>query len=159
MRARGNLLEQMALAGAAWTQLDQVVVALYERNHAHKADQSGAAGQCRRLEADATQQESFPFLGREFVPASLEGVQHISLGKLDGTQGIDSERSPAFFLGDRRVVAQGHLRMEAVREHPLVPFDEVVVDTHVLDREARQLGDKGVRLRVQLCPNDVDQLD
>ena len=64
MRVRGDLLEQMALAGAAWTQLDHVVVALYERNHAHEADQLGAVGQCCRLKANATQQESFPFLGR-----------------------------------------------------------------------------------------------
>ena len=34
MRIRRDLLEKMALAGAAWTQFHQVVVPLHERNHA-----------------------------------------------------------------------------------------------------------------------------
>ena len=155
----GDLLVKVALARPAWTQLDHVVVALHERHHPDERDQLCTLRQRGRLQAHATQQNAFPFLSREVVAAALERIQHICLGKLDGSQTVNRERTPALLLSDGSVVAQRDFGVEAIGEHSLMLFDEAVVDTDILDGEARQLRDERVRLCVKLCSNDIDQLD
>ena len=69
------------------------------------------------------------------------------------------EGTPVLLLGDGRVVAQGDLGVEAVRQHALVLLHKIVVDAHVPEREARELRDQRIRLRVQPRLDDVDELD
>ena len=70
----------MALAGAAWSQLDHVVVAFNEGNHAYEANQLATLRQRRRLETDATQEKPFPLFGREVVPATFKRIQDVGFG-------------------------------------------------------------------------------
>jgi hypothetical protein len=71
---------------------------------------------------------------------------------------LDAERPPLLLLGDQRIVLERDLGVEAVGQHALVVLDEPVGDLHVGEAEAWELGDVAVVLRVELGPDDVDQL-
>ena len=69
---RRNLLEQVALAGAARAEFHHVVVVLDERNHAQQQRVEVAGRDLRRLQADAAEQEVLPISGREPPPACVQ---------------------------------------------------------------------------------------
>ena len=79
MGVGGDLLEQMALAGAARPQLHQVVVALHERRHAHQRDELRPRAERGRLQADAAQQQPPPLAAVELAAGALQGVQDVGL--------------------------------------------------------------------------------
>ena len=64
MSIGGHLLEQVTLAGAARSKLDEVVIALDEGNDAQQRDHLGALVEFSRLETDRAQQEVDPFTSR-----------------------------------------------------------------------------------------------
>src|SRR5574337_1940019 len=133
----GDLLIKVALARPTWTQLDQVVVALHERHHPDQRDPLCTLRQRGRFQADTAQQNALPFLGGEVTATPLERIQDICLGKLNGSQTVNRERTSTLLLGDGCVVTQRDLGVEAIGEHALMLFDEAVVDTE--DRKSTRL--------------------
>ena len=101
----GDLLKQMALAGAARPQLHQVVVSLHEGRHANQRDQLRPWRQRLRRQPDAAQQEALPLIGAELAPAALQPLQQIRFGELDGAQGVYRKGPSVLLLGDGGVVA------------------------------------------------------
>ena len=83
---RRNLLEEMALAGSTRAKLDEVVVALDERDHAEEDDALGPFVQGRRLQADRSQQEVLPLGRGEFAARLGIDVQDIRFRHLDRPQ-------------------------------------------------------------------------
>ena len=154
-----DLLKEMALAGAAWPQLDHIVVALDEGHHAQQQHIALALGHLRRLKANAAQQKMFPLLRRQAGAAFVQGLQHIACGKLDRTQRGDGEWAAIFLLSDDRIVRQIDLGVEAAGQHALVLLHELIVDAHISQLQARQRGQIGVGARIQPGRDEVDQLD
>ena len=159
VRIRGELLVDVALAGAARAELDQVVVALDERGHAQQHDASGRLVQGGRLQAGGADEEVAPIRRRESAAPPGQHVEHVGLRHLDGTQLREAEGAAGSVLRLDGIVAERHLGVEPVAQHALVVLDDGVRHLHVVQVQARQLGDVAVVLRVQLRADDVDQLD
>ena len=159
VRVRRELLVDVALAGAARTELDEVVVALDEGRHAQEHHAFGGVVQPGRLEAGGPDEEVAPTLGGERPAPPGQHVEHVRLRHLDGAQLHEAERAARRVLRIDRVVAEGHLGVEPVAEHALVVLDDGVRHLHVVQVQAGQLGDVAVVLCVQPRANDVDQLD
>lgn len=73
----------MALASSARTELYQVVVALYKRNHAQEKSVPLAVAQLTGLNADGAEQKALPFLGSERLAGLSQDIQHVALGQLN----------------------------------------------------------------------------
>ena len=159
MRVGGDLLEKMALAGPARSQLHRVVVVLDEGDHAQQHHIPGAW--CKRLglQADTAQQERLPLLEAEGRAPAGHGVQGIAFGELDLAQRLDAEGPAVLLLGDARVVVQVQFGIEAAGQHPLVGVDQGIVDADLLQPQAWQFRHEAIVLRVQLGGHQVDQLD
>jgi hypothetical protein len=91
------------------------------------------------LEADAAQQQVAPLGGGELLAPLGQNVQHLALGELDGAQRLDTEGPPALLLGDRGVVAQRDLGIEAAGQHALVLLDHLGREPHVVQAQAGQV--------------------
>ena len=159
MRVRGNLLKKVALASAAWTQFDQIVVALDERRHADQRDHLRTFGKRRRLQSYTAQQEPLPLRAGKFVAPPQQRTQHIGFRELNGPQAVYSERAPILLLSDGCVIAQRDLGIKAVGQHTFVLFHQVIVDADVPQRQAGEFGDERIGPGVEPRLDDVDQLD
>ena len=71
----------------------------------------------------------------------------------------DAERPALRLLGDRGVVLEVDLGVEAAGEHPLVVADQVVADADVLELQAGQRGEVAVGAGVEARRDQVDELD
>src|SRR4051812_20271626 len=98
MRVGRDLLEEVALSGAARPELDEVVVALDERDHAQDGYSLSAFGECRGLEPDGPNQEVDPFLCGERAPGLREHVEHVRLRHLNRAHRLDRERAASLLL-------------------------------------------------------------
>ena len=148
----------MALACASRPEFHHVVVALHKRHHTQKHNQLGAVGEFGWFKSDGTDEEVAPLFRRETAPPFRQNFQRLRLGELDRPKRLDGKRPSAIFLSDDRVVTQRHLRVEAIRQHPLVFFHQRVADAHVLQCEAWHFCHVAIVLCVQSRPHDVDQL-
>ena len=115
-----DLLEQVALACAAWAQLHQVEVALHKGSHAQQHHHLGPLIEGGWLNADRADQEVAPLVCGESSSALGQYPQHVGVGHLDWPQPGDAERPAVALLGNHRVVFERHLGVEAIGEHALV---------------------------------------
>jgi hypothetical protein len=90
-RVRRDLLDDVALARTARPELDQVVVALRERDEAHEEEQLQAPRHLARLVAHAAHDEVEPLVGRELA-ADAAVLLEVEGGDLDGRELVDPER-------------------------------------------------------------------
>jgi hypothetical protein len=125
VRIRRHLLEEVRLAGASRSQLDCVVVADDERQHADEQHVLLTARESVRLEADAAQQQLAPLVEREAAAALDEGRQRVTGGHLDGPDRLHPERLTALLICQRGDVLERDLGVETTGEHPLVLIHEV----------------------------------
>ena len=78
----------MRLTSALWAQLDQVVIALYERDEPHLLNEFRAAAEHFRVKADGLEEEVDPVAGRRDVTACTsktvyrKGVLQVSVVEL-----------------------------------------------------------------------------
>ena len=159
VRVRGDLLEEVRLARAPWAQLDEVVVALDERDHPQQQHVLGALGQLGRLEADAAQQQVAPLACGEGLAPAGDDVEDVPARELDGPQPDDAEGPALGLLGDGGVVLELDLGVEAAGEHALVVAHEVVADAHVLELQAGQGGEVAVATGIEARGDEIDELD
>jgi hypothetical protein len=120
MRVGRDLLEQMALAGAARSQLYHVEVALDEGDHPHQRDIPRPRRHPLRLQADAAQQKVLPLRRGHLRPSLDDAIEDAARGELDRPHRIRLERPPALFLGDGGVIAEVDFGVEAARQHALI---------------------------------------
>ena len=121
-----------------------------------------SARACRQLvglKTDAAQQEILPLLGRQLGPALADPVEDAARRKLDRADRVDLERPAPFLLGDRGVVAEIDLGIEAPGQHPLVLAHQRVADPHVVQPQARQGREIAVAPCFQPRGDDVDDAD
>ena len=152
-------MEEVALACAAWAQLDHVVIAFDKGHHAQKEGVGGAFVQSFRLDADAAQQEVFPGCSGEVGACGRQRLQHIALGELDLAQAADAEGAPPVLLGDGCIVGQADLGVEAAGEHAFVLRHQLSGDAHIGEAQAGQRGHVGVAFGIQPCGDQVDDSD
>src|SRR5690606_29605063 len=82
---RRDLLHDVALTRAARAQLDEIVVALGERDEAHEEEQLQAAAHLGRLVAYAAYDEIEPLVSRELAP-NAPVLLEVERGDLDGRE-------------------------------------------------------------------------
>jgi len=153
-----NLLINMALARAARSQFDQIIVTLDERDHAQKDHPFRPLAQRLRLQADRTDEQIFPFFGQKGAPRAEKQIQHIRFAQLDGAQRIDSKRPAILFLGDGGIIGERDFRVKTVGEHALVFVHQTVADAHIAQGQTGQLGHIAVGFRIEAGAHDIDQL-
>ena len=146
---RGDLLEEVGLPGTSWPELDSVVVADDEGQHAEKQDVLLALGEGCGFEADAAQQERSPLLQGELRTTADVGLERVTGRHLDGPDGFDTERRSTLFTCERCDVLESHLGVEAPGQHPVVLVDELGGDVDVLELKARKLRSVGVCIGVE----------
>src|SRR4051794_26202287 len=105
-----DLLVNEALARAARTQLDQVVIALDERNQPGQVKQLTAMGEVlvSGLEAERAQQKVDPFVAGERLARFLHRA-NIARRQLNRLELVDEERSGLPFEDEAVVVSEGDL--------------------------------------------------
>ena len=137
-RVRRHLLDDVALARSARTELDEVVVALGERDEAHEEEQLQPPRHLGRLVAHAAHDEVEPLVGRELA-ADAPVLLEVEGRDLDRRELVDPERVLALRL---LVVLEAHvdLRPDAAHDEALVVADVVLGNVHVLVPEVRDLG-------------------
>ena len=126
MRIGRDLLVEVRLARAAWTQLDDVVVAFDERDHAQQQDGLSTWRQLIWLKADAPQQQVLPLFRRELCATAGEILKRTPFRELNRPQRRDAERaSPVLLRGDG-VILERDFGVETPGEQTLVRRDQIV---------------------------------
>ena len=162
-----DLFVDMALAGAAGTQLAQVVVALDQRHHALDKVQALFLGKLAGFVASRTQQHVEPLVARKVLALVNHGIQ-VQIGHLDGRERSHAKRrilgSALFALGlgaARRIVAKDlHAKliflihgMAILDAHnaPNTTLQNLGIVAHVLGRHHKRLdGQVGKRGHVNI---------
>ena len=125
---RRDLLDDVALARAAWAKLDEVVVPLRQGNEPHQEEQLQPPGHLAGLIAHAAHDEIDPLVRRE-LPADVSILVEVEGGDLNRRQLVDPERvlAPRLF-----VVFEAHvdLRPDTSHQKPLVVADVVLGNMH-----------------------------
>ena len=162
-----DLFVDMALAGAAGTQLAQVVVALDERHHTLDKVQALFLGKLAGFVASGAQQHVEPLVAREILALFDHGIQ-VQVGHLNGRERRHAKRrvlGPALFalgLGAaRRIVAkdlhaklvfliQGVTILDA-HNAPNATLQNLGIVAHILGRHHKRLdGQIGKRCHVDV---------
>src|SRR5271157_842354 len=123
-----HLLVEMALTGSARAKLHCVVIVFNERDHAQKHDITRSPSENRRLQTNAAKEQVLPFLEGEKNSPFAKGFQHIALRELDFAQGLNAERTSAFFFSDAGIISEVQLSVKTAREHAVMGVDQLIID-------------------------------
>src|SRR5689334_15515206 len=113
MAIRGYLLKEMALARAAGTKFDKVVIALHEWDHPQQGNSFCPLVELIRLKADRPQEEINPILRAfEFRTPLIQGVQNVCARHLDWAKRFNPKRSTVLLLRYDTIICQRNLGIE-----------------------------------------------
>ena len=103
-RVRRDLLDDVALAGAARAEFDEVVVPLRQRDEPHQEKQLEPPRHLGGLVAHAPHHEVDPLVGRELAPDAAVLLE-IESRDLDGRELVDPERvlAPGLLVVSKRM--------------------------------------------------------
>ena len=156
VRVGGDLLEQVALAGAPGSKFHHVEVPFDERDHAQQRNQPATFTEGLRFEPDRPQQELDPLLRGEQLSPLGERRQRIRRMHLDRPERLDCKRAPTRLLRHDRVIGHRCLGVEPSRQQPFVVVDHIIRNAGILEEQAWQFRDVAVVLGVKACPDNVD---